>query len=133
MGGGQLLLALAVLPRALRQRAPELVLAHEHGTGRVVWAALVALVASGVWMAQVLVPDAQRWLSLDGPLATAIAWKLGLLVLSVALALHQRSQLSRLRADRLPGFAWQVAASSLLAVAMVVLGVAFRWGGVGLR
>jgi putative copper export protein len=132
--GGQLLLALVVLPRAWRQGAPELVLTHEHGLGRIALGALAVLVASGLWMAHVLVPEVTRWWRLDGPMATAVAWKIGLLVLSVALALHTRQVLlPRLRADRLRGLAGWVAANTLLAVAMVVLGVSFRWGGIGLR
>ena len=55
--GGHLVLALTVLPRALRLRNPQVLLDFEQGYEKLGMPALAIQVASGLWMALQLVPD----------------------------------------------------------------------------
>ena len=127
--GGHLVLALAWLPRVLRERSPEQLLRFEQGYERIGMPALLIQIATGLWMAQLLVPPAE-WLAPATPLARAVAFKLALLALTALIAAHARLRvIPRLTAATLPLMAWHVAAVTLLAVAFVGVGVSFRFGG----
>lgn len=130
--GGHLVLALTVLPRALRRRSPQVLLDFERGYERLGMAALAVQVATGLWMASQLVPDWGQWFAPAAPLARAVAVKLALLAATALVALHaQLRVIPRLSAATLPLMAWHVAAVTLLSVGFVLAGVAFRYGGVG--
>lgn len=128
--GGHLALALVVLPRALRQRSPQVLLDFEQGYERLGMPALLVQVLTGLAMAHQLVPDVARWLAPDSGLERAVALKLALLALTVLVAAHARLRvIPRLSPATLPLLAWHVAAVTLLAVALVAAGVLFRFGG----
>ncbi len=130
--GGHLVLALAVLPGALRARAPQVLLQFEQRYEHVGMAALAIQVATGVWMALQLAPDWGRWFSPDTPMERAVALKLALLAATALVAAHARLRvIPRLRPETLPLMAWHVAAVTLLGVGFVLTGVAFRYGGLG--
>jgi len=88
--GGHLVLAVCWLPRIVRERAPEQLLAFEQRFERLGMSALALQVVTGLWMAHQLVPDVGQWLHPQSPLAHAIALKLGLLLATVAVAVHAR-------------------------------------------
>lgn len=128
--GGHLVLALTVLPRALRQRNPQVLLDFEQGYERIGMPALAFQVASGLWMALQLVPDWGRWFNPDSALETAVAAKLLLLAGTALVAAHARLRvIPRLSAATLPLMAWHVAAVTLLSVGFVLTGISFRYGG----
>ena len=129
--GGHLVLALAWLPRVLRERSPEQLLRFEQGYERIGMPALLVQIVTGVWMAWQLVPGVGAWLVPETPVARAIALKLGLLALTALIAAHARLRvIPRLSPETLPRMAWHVAAVTLLSVAFVAVGVALRFGGV---
>ncbi|GAD24243.1 CopD family protein [Acidovorax sp. MR-S7] len=128
--GGHLVLALTVLPRALRLRAPQVLLDFERSYERLGMSALAVQVATGLWMALQLVPDWTQWFAPNAPLARAVALKLMLLAATALVALHaQLRVIPRLSAATLPLMAWHVAAVTLLSVGFVLAGVVFRYGG----
>jgi putative copper export protein len=129
--GGHLVLVSVVLPRALRQRAPQVLLDFEQGYERLGMPALLIQVLTGLHMAHQLVPDVASWFAPDTGLARAVALKLVLLALTAAIAAHARLRvIPRLSAATLPLMAWHAAAVTLLSVGFVVAGVMFRFGGV---
>ncbi|MFO1182073.1 CopD family protein [Ottowia sp.] len=128
--GGHLVLAVCWLPRIVRERAPEQLLAFEQRFERLGMSALALQVVTGVWMAHQLVPDVGQWLHPQSPLAHAIALKLGLLLATAAVAVHARLRvLPRLTPATLPLMAGHVLAVTALGVAFVAAGVALRFGG----
>ena len=130
--GGHLVLALAVLPRALRQRSPQVLLDFEQACERIAMPALAVQVASGLWLAQQLVPDWTQWFYPATPLARAIALKLALLAAAMLMAAHARLRVApRPGADTLALMAWHVVVMGLLSVGFVLVGVSFRYGGLG--
>lgn len=130
--GGHLVLALTVLPRALRLRAPQVLLDFERSYERLGMSTLAVQVATGLWMALQLVPDWTQWFAPNAPLARAVALKLMLLAATALVALHaQLRVIPRLSAATLPLMAWHVAAVTLLSVGFVLAGVVFRYGGLG--
>lgn len=126
--GGHLVLCLAVLPGALRARDPEPVRRFEAAYERVGLPALLVQVASGLGLAQALLPSAAAWYD-GGPLARLVGFKLALLAGTVVLALHARLRIiPRLDAARLPVLAAHIVGVTLLAVLFVVAGLAARTG-----
>jgi len=128
--GGHLVLALTVLPRALRERNPQRLLDFEQGYEKVGMPALAIQVASGLWMALQLVPDWEQCFSPDTALERAVATKLVLLASTALVAAHARLRvIPSLSAATLPLMAWHVAAVTLLSVGFVLTGISFRYGG----
>jgi putative copper export protein len=127
--GGHLVLALTVLPRALRARDPQILLQFESGYERVGMPALLLQVVTGLWMAYTLVPSPSDWFSLGARPEKLITFKLLLLAATVATALDARFRIiPRLSAKTLPAMARRVWIVTLLSVAFVIVGVSFRGG-----
>jgi len=128
--GGHLVLVLVVLPRALRQRSPQVLLDFEQGYERLGMPALLIQALTGLAMAHQLVPDVAHWFAPDTGLARAVTLKLALLALTALIAAHARLRvIPRLSAATLPLMAWHAAAVTLLSLAFVATGVSFRFGG----
>ena len=128
--GGHLLLALAVLPRALRAGSLDDLQRFESWFAPLAMPALVVQVATGVWLTHQLLPDVADWVDLANPASRAVAAKFLLLALTVALHADARLRIGRLEADhRLRSMAWHVVAVTILAVLFVVVGTALRQVG----
>ncbi len=128
--GGHLVLSLTVLPRALRNRDPQVLLDFEEGYEKIGMPALVVQVVTGLWLAHRLVPDVGDWLSFSTIAARYVAYKLILLLLTLLLALHARLRLiPNLTERNLPVLAGHVIGVTVLAVLFVLVGVGLRTGG----
>jgi putative copper export protein len=128
--GGHLVLAVAVLPRALRARDPQPIREFEAAFEPLGLPALVVQVLTGLWLAYRYLPDPRSWLTFDNPLSAGVAAKLALLAATVALALHARLRLiPRLDARTLPLLGVHIVAVTLVGVLFVVVGAGFRTGG----
>lgn len=127
--GGHLVLASAVLPRALRLRDPRVLLDFEAGFERIGMPALLIQVVSGLWLARNMVPNWAAWLSWESPPARLIGFKLILLAITVATAIDARLRIiPRLDARSLPAMARRVYIVTTASVLFVVVGVSFRGG-----
>lgn len=127
--GGHLVLALTVLPQALRERSTETIVRFERGYERIGIPALLVQVASGFWLAHRLLPDVTAWFQWEHPLGRLILFKLGLLVATMALAIDARLRIiPRLQPSDLRALAWHIVPVTVLSVLFVVVGVAFRTG-----
>lgn len=125
--GGHLVLALAVLPGALKARDPAPVLAFESVYERIGMLALILQLVSGLWMGWLLLPDPGSWLALDTPYARMLALKLALLALTLLTALDARLRIIRhLCPETLPALARRIGFVTLLSVLFVVVGLSFR-------
>lgn len=128
--GGHLVLALAILPRALKRHNPSIVLDFEEGFERLGIPALIVQVITGLWLAHRLIPNPVLWFTGDSPQALAILLKLVLLVATVGLAVHARLRIvPKLDRGNLQNLAWHIVAVTVFALVFVILGVAIRTGG----
>jgi uncharacterized membrane protein len=128
--GGHLVLALVVLPRALRNDDARLVQEFEQGFEPLAIPSLLAQVASGVWLALRVKPADVAWTRVTAFPVSHIAIKLLLLLAILALAVHaKRRVLPRLEAGELRAYAGHARAVTLLSVALVVVGVGLSTGG----
>ena len=87
--GGHLVLALTILPRALRQRQASIVSDFEASFERVGLPALGTQIVTGLWLAYHLLGSPDHWFQANS-VARVVQIKLGLLALTLALALHAR-------------------------------------------
>ena len=123
------MLALTVLPRVLQQRSPAELLRFESAYERIGMPALLIQVATGLWLAHRLVPDAGQWLTFDSPLSRLVGAKLVLLAVTVAFAVDARIRvIPRLSEENLTSLAWHIIPVTVVSVLFVVVGVSFRTG-----
>lgn len=127
--GGHLVLALALLPRILREGSVEGLLAFEGAYEKWGMSALIIQVVSGLWLAWFRLPDVAAWLAADSFVARLILLKLLLLGLTLAVAIDARMRIiPHLSVQTLPAMARRVRLVTLLGVAFVVVGTSFRTG-----
>lgn len=127
--GGHLVLAITILPRVLRERAPERLLDFESAYERIGMPALIVQVVTGLWLAHRMVPDFSRWLSFGDPVGTLVGVKLLLLATTVGFALDARLRvIPRLTEKSLTALAWHIVPVTVVSVLFVVVGVSFRTG-----
>ncbi len=128
--GGHVVLAVSVLPRALRAGDPGPVLQFERWFEPVGLPALVVQVSSGLWLAARLMPEPSAWFTPASLPSRLVFAKLILLAMTVVLAAHARLRLiPGLDAGRLRPLAWHIIAVTVIAVLFVAAGVGFRMTG----
>lgn len=127
--GGHLVLALSVLPKALKARSIEELVRFEDAFERVGLPALGVQVVTGLWLANRLLP-VEHWLALGNPLARVVLFKLACLLVTGGLAVDARLRLiPTLTAERLPGLAAHIVPVTVLSVLFALAGVSLRVGG----
>lgn len=127
--GGHLVLAVTVLPRVLKEKSPGELLRFESAYERIGIPALFIQVATGLWLAHRIVPDAGQWFSFDSPATRLIGAKILLLATTVAFAIDARFRiLPKLSEENLASLAWHIVPVTIVSVLFVVVGVSFRTG-----
>jgi len=127
--GGHLVLALAVLPRVLKERSPSELLRFESAYEKIGMPALVVQVLTGLWLAHNLVPDVRSWFAVDNFITQLIGLKLWLLTVTIALAADARLRIiPHLSIDNLAAMGRRIRWVTLLSVLFVAVGVTFRTG-----
>lgn len=127
--GGHIVLALGVLPGALRERNAQRVLDFESRFEVVGMTALAVQVLTGLWLAHHLLGAPGNWFK-GNPVAHVVQVKLGLLAITGGLAINARTRvIPRLTNERLPVLAWHITGVTLSAVLFVIAGVTIRFAG----
>lgn len=127
--GGHLVLALGVLPAALRNSDVNVIRNFENVFEKIGVPALLLQVASGLWLAHFWVPDWHNWLAPNTPQAHWVAVKLLLLLATLLLAIHARLKLiPNLSAASLPALGWHIRLITLVAVLFLLAGASLRTG-----
>ena len=125
--GGHLIIATTFLPKALRDKNPNLILDFEKQYEKIGIPALLLQVVTGIWMALTYVPFNQWW-----QLSTShhiLLWtKLGLLLGTIGLAIHARFFLiPKLKPETLPTLAFHIVLVTVLAIMFILTGLSFRF------
>jgi putative copper export protein len=127
--GGHLVLALTILPQALRDRRAAAVSAFEQRFEKIGLPALAVQLLTGLWLAEHLLGSPDHWFD-STPIARAVQVKLGLLAVTLGLAVHARFRVIPTLSDAtLPTLAWHIRIVTLTAVLFVLAGVSVRFGG----
>lgn len=126
--GGHLILLFTVLPSALAQRDPLILLNFEKRYERIGVPALLLQVITGIWMAHRYVPGILPAFDFGDRLQSLIAWKVILLVMIMLIGAHARFRIiPRLTQERLPLMAFHVLVVTILSVVLLVVGASVRW------
>lgn len=127
--GGHLVLALTILPRALKEKSAADLMRFESAFEQVGIPALVVQVATGLWLAHRMVPDAALWFDPGNPSGRLIGAKLLLLAVTIAFAVDARLRVvPKLTDDTIGSLAWHIIPVTVLAVLFVVIGASFQTG-----
>jgi putative copper export protein len=127
--GGHLVLSLAILPRAMRNKNPNLILEFESGYEKIGIPALIVQIVTGLWLAQRLIPDMTHWFNADDTTSRLILVKLSLLIMTILFAAHARLRIiPGLVAEKLNSLAFHIIAVTILSVLFVATGLGFRPG-----
>ena len=127
--GGHLVLALSILPQALRSKSVADLSRFESAYEKVGIPALLIQVASGLWLAFQVAPDVSQWFTFEDPVARLVGVKLLLLFSTIAFAADARLRIiPRLSSENLMSLAWHVVPVTIISILFVTVGVSFRTG-----
>lgn len=127
--GGHIVLAVTILPRALRTKDIEYLRTFEQGYEKVGIPALIVQVSTGVYLAYSLLPNPSEWLDWGNPIAKLISLKLLLLTITALLAVDARLRIIPiLSADNIKALAWHVIPVTIISVLFVVTGISLKAG-----
>lgn len=127
--GGHLILAVTILPEALRERRAATVSEFEQRFERIGLPALAVQIVTGLWLAERLLGSPDHWFD-DNSVARTVQVKLGLLAVTDGLAVHARFRvIPKLSDATLPTLAWHIRIVTLAAVLFVLAGASIRFGG----
>jgi putative copper export protein len=128
--GGHIVLALSLLPAALRQNDPGIIIAFEKKYERIGIPSLLILVITGIMMAYRYGVTVSVWFSFREPVEQIVSAKLMLLFLIFALAVHARFFIiPTLNEKSLVKMAVHIVLITIVSVLMLVLGTMIRFGG----
>jgi len=127
--GGHIVLSVAVLPRALKEKSPQRLIDFESAYEKIGMPALLVQIATGVMLAYRFVPDVSKWFDMSNPVSHAIAAKITLLMLTLGFAASARFLVIPVLSEKnLVVMAWHIIPVTLIAILFVFVGVSFRTG-----
>jgi uncharacterized membrane protein len=125
--GGHLILSVGFLPQALKHRDVSIILNFEKHYEKIGVPALLIQVITGISMALIYVPFS-AWGSLATSHHVYLWTKLGLLLATLVLGIHARFFIiPKLTPEKLSFLAMHVILVTMLAVAMIITGLSFRF------
>jgi len=126
--GGHLILAITILPKALKLKDPEIISTFESMFERIGIPSLVIQVVTGLRLALIFMPIGE-WFDFSNSISALISIKIILLLITVILAIHARFFIiPKLDADKLSMLGWHIAGVTIIAVLMLLTGLSFRMG-----
>lgn len=130
--GGHLLLCLAYLPQALKEKDPKIILNYERKYEAIGMTSLFLLVSTGILMAYKYGVTISLWFQFATPIEKVISTKLILLFLTVAFALSAQFRvIPKLKNDstHLSEMAFHILSVTTIGVLMLIFGSFIRFGG----
>lgn len=129
--GGHLLLAIRFLPKAMREKNPDVIRDFEKQYEPVGIPALFVLIISGVLMAYNYNVGSTSWFSFSNNIEKVVSIKLLLLFLTAGLAIHVRFFITpKLSLLNLRQMAIHIIFLTCVAVTMLIVGSLVRIGGI---
>ncbi|RPI74377.1 MAG: copper resistance protein CopD, partial [Ignavibacteriales bacterium] len=107
--GGHLILAILILPKALKNRSVETIKNFEEPYEKIGIPALVVQVLTGFYLAYNMLPDVSYWFSFHPGIPTLVGYKIILLLLTLLLAADARFRvIPHLNENNLSALAWHI-------------------------
>lgn len=128
--GGHLILSIGFLPKALKEKNPEIITNFEKSYEKIGLPALLILIVTGVFLSYRYGIAISNWFSFENGIETVVSVKLILLLLTLALAIHARIFIiPKLSPKSLPFMAAHIILITLVGLTMMVVGTFVRFGG----
>ena len=128
--GGHLVLATTILPRALRNRDPSIILDFEQAFERIGLPSLLLQVVTGLLLAYRWLPEIGAWLRLDSNVSIYVVVKLALLAATLALALNAKFRvIPNINRDNMHVLASHIVLVTVMSIGFLLAGIAIRTGG----
>jgi len=129
--GGHLILCFRFLPKAIREKNPEVIRDFEKQYEPLGIPALLLQIISGIWMAYDYNVTISSWFSFSNSIEKVVSIKLFLLFLTLGLAIHARFFIiPKLSIATLRQIAIHIIVLTTVAVTMLVIGSFVRIGGI---
>lgn len=126
--GGHLILALGILPQALREGSAKRILDFEARFKMLGHSALAIQLITGIELARRLQPKMGAWFSFETPLDRTIFAKLVVLTLTLILAIHMKKKVMPGAGEDPKKLAMHIRVVTLLALLLLVFGASFKNG-----
>jgi putative copper export protein len=129
--GGHLILVIGFLPKALKDKDPEVIKFFESRYERIGLPALLILVITGFFQAFRMMPNFFDWFTFSYFIPVNVTIKLLLLLITLGLAIHAKTRvIPKLSKDNLKPLAYHIISITIVGILMVIVGVSFRYGGI---
>lgn len=129
--GGHLILCFRYLPKALKEKNPEVIREFEKQYEPLGIPALTVLVITGILMAYNYNATISTWFSFSNNIEKIVSIKLILLFTTLILAVHARFFIiPKLKASNLRVMSFHIIILSTIAVTMLIFGSLIRIGGI---
>jgi len=127
--GGHIVLSVAVLPRALKEKSPQRLIDFESAYEKIGMPALLVQIVTGAMLAYRFVPDVSQWFDMSNPASHAIAAKITLLALTLGFAASARLRVIPVLSEKnLVVMAWHIISVTLISILFVFVGISCRTG-----
>jgi len=127
--GGHIIIALRILPKALREKSPDRIIQFESSYEILGISALTIQVASGLWLVSRLLPNPSDWLSFSDCESSQICLKLIFLALTAGLGIDARLRIiPRLSEKNMTSLTWHIIPVTVFSILFVVVGASLHNG-----
>jgi len=128
--GGHLILAIAIVPGALKRKDVQVIQKFEESYEKIGIPALIIQILTGLRLSYLFLPEISDWFGFQSRVSTHITLKFILLGVTLLLAIHARLRLvPKLNQNNLRMLTMHILAVTVIAVLFVVVGVSIRVGG----
>ena len=128
--GAHSVMSMGVLPQAQREASTRRLTEFMDSMGWISNVALLLQISSGLWLANMFIPDWSSWFSFQTLHSQIIGTKLLVLFACVGLSVFLRIRyISTLQVADLPAVSFYFHIMTVLLILLVVMGVSFRVGG----
>ncbi|WP_417942227.1 copper resistance protein CopD [Flavobacterium sp. RS13.1] len=130
--GGHILLCVAYLPKALKEKDPEIILNYEKKYEPAGMTSLFLLVVTGILMAYKYGVTLNYWFHFATPIESVVSSKLILLLTTTAFALSAQFRvLPKLKTNpgKLPEMTFHILSVTTIGIVMLIFGSFIRFGG----
>ena len=128
--GGHLILAITVLPKALKHREPNIIHSFEENFENFGLFSLLLQTITGIWLTLTYFPKFENFWDFDSFLSIYIGIKLICLLSTIILALHARFFIiPNLSKETLNSLGYHIIGVTILALCFVIFGAGIRVGG----
>lgn len=126
-----MILSIGLLPKALKERDPEIITNFEKSYEKIGLPALLVLVVTGIFLSYSYGITVSDWFSFSNSIEKVVSIKLILLFTTLGLAIHARLFIiPKLSAKSLPFMAAHIILITLVGLTMMVIGTFVRFGGI---